>query len=144
MLNIQAESYLLFKCHQKERQSTINYVKRTLIGRGMYLATNTKHIVLFVIKTSKFLVVASASWKMMNLQTDTSKHTMTMHTSYKNSLILFKQSFVLSDEDAAVKAEIMAEPNVVNCNHSFASANGNGDMYCAMPRLKYSKTLQTK
>ena len=48
--------------------------------------------------------------------------------SSDNSVSLSKaKKIILSEEDAAVKAEIIACLNAVNYNHSFASANLNGE-----------------
>ena len=59
-----------------------------------------------------------------------------------------KRRKLLSEEDAAVKAEIIACLNAVNYNHSFASANLNGDMYRTMfpdsNIAKHSSQKETK
>ena len=46
--------------------------------------------------------------------------------------MVLSQKIILSDQDAALKAEILGALNAVNCNHSFTSSNGSGEMYKSM------------
>ena len=78
----------------------------------------------------------------LNHHASTAKH-IKLHSSYKNQVTFVRNSdisvslskaknIVLSEEDSAIKAEIICCLNGVNYNHSFASANLNGDLYRSM------------